>query len=630
MTAAIFQFGDFRLDCGQFELCRRGRRLKLERQPLELLILLATKRGQIVTREEIAKCLWESDVFVDTEHGINTAIRKIRQVLGEDKEQPRFVQTVSGQGYRFIAPLVIESAVPEIRALGAIPAVEPPDSTTTQPTKQSQSTRRLFWLVVGALTALAILLLAVALGPRSLVDRSLHRSARPAIGSLAVLPLDNLFGDPGQEYFADGMTDELITMLAKNSTLRITSRTSVMQYKGVHKPLPEIARALNVDGIVEGSVSRSGGTVHMTLQLIRADTDTHIWAESYDGNANDIVSLPGEAALAIAKLLNSSVAQPSTARYVNPEAHDDYLHGRYLWFASKNDEAGEYFKKAVALQLDYAPGWSGLSEYYGAGAVDGLLDPTKSLEPEEAAALKAVQLDDSSADAHLSLCGAYLIARWDWTRADQECKRAIALDPKFDEAWHFRAKIYAALGRQQEAIEVQKKAMELNPFDRPFALAYSYLLARQYDAALTDARQRLESAPGNADLHWILSETYRCKGMHKESVQELEKLLSLRGEVASATRAQRDFERGGYRAVVRGQINDLNRVPSSTYVSPVELALLYAQLGDRERTMELLEQGLREHSPLLLWIQSDPAYDFLHADGRYRSIIRQIGLPPAY
>jgi hypothetical protein len=161
-------------------------------------------------------------------------------------------------------------------------------------------------------------------------------------------------------------------------------------------------------------------------------------------------------------------------------------------------------------------------------------------------------------------------------------------------------------------------------------LAYSYQLARQYDAALTDARQRLESAPDNADLHWILSETYRCKGMHKENVQELEKFLSLHGEGASATRVRRDYERGGYRAVVRGQINDLNRMPSSTYVSPVELALLYAQLGDRERTMALLEQGFREHSPLLLWIQCDPAYDFLHADGRYRSIIRRIGLPPAY
>jgi TolB-like protein/DNA-binding winged helix-turn-helix (wHTH) protein len=604
--------------------------LKLERQPLELLILLATKRGQVVTREEIAKCLWESGVFVDTEHGINTAIRKIRQALGEDKEQPRFVQTVSGQGYRFIAPLVIESAVSETQALGAIPAVEPSDSTATQPTQQSQSPRRLPWLVAGALTVLAVLLLAVVLGPRSLVGRLLHRGSKPAIGSLGVLPLDNLSGDPGQEYFADGMTDELITMLAKNSTLRIPSRTSVMQYKGVHKPLPEIARALNVDGIVEGSASRSGGTVHMTLQLIRADTDTHLWAESYDGNANDIVSLPGEAALAIAKRLNASVAQPSAARYVNPEAHDDYLHGRYLWFASKNDEAGEYFKKAVALQPDYAPGWSGLSEYYGAGAVDGLLDPAKSLAPQEAAALKAVELDDTSADAHLSLCAAYFIARWNWARADQECKRAIALDPEFDEALHFRAKIYAALGRQQEAIEVQKKAMEINPFARPFALAYSYQLARQYDAALTDAHQRLESAPDNADLHWILSETYRCKGMHKEYVQELEKLLSLRGEGASATRVRRDYERGGYTAVVRGQINDLNRTPSSTYVSPVELALLYAQLGDRDRTLALLEQGFREHSPYLLWIQCDPAYDFLHADERYRSIIQRLGLPPAY
>jgi TolB-like protein/DNA-binding winged helix-turn-helix (wHTH) protein len=630
VTVAIFQFGDFRLDCGRFELCRKGRRLKLERQPLELLILLATKRGQIVTREEIAKCLWESDVFVDTEHGINTAIRKIRQALGEDKEQPRFVQTVSGQGYRFIAPLVIVSAVPETQALGAIPVVESSDSTTTPPARQSQSPRQMLWLVVGALTVLAILLLAVALGPRSLVDRLLHRGSKPAIGSLAVLPLDNLSGDPGQEYFADGMTDELITMLAKNSTLRITSRTSVMQYKDAHRPLPEIARALNVDGILEGSISRTPDKVHLTLQLIRADTDTHLWAESYDRDAGDVVSLPQEAALTIAKRLNSAATPTAAPRYVNPEAHDAYLHGHYLWYADQNEKSFEYFKKATELQPDYAPGWAGLSAYYGAGMVDGLLDPATSRTPEEGAAIKAVQLDDSLPEAHLALCAAYLVVRWDWTRSDPECQRAIQLDPEFAEAHHFRAKIFAALNRHPEAIEEQKKAAEIDPFGRPWALAYSYQLARQYDAALTEAHQRLETARNDRGLHWILYETYRCKGMGKEATEELEKMQSLYGHATSVAGIKQAYRQGGYKAVVHWQLISYEKWSKSHYVSPIELALLHAELGDRERTIALLEAGYKEHSPYMLWIQCDPAYDFLHADPRYRFLIQRIGLPPQY
>jgi TolB-like protein len=261
-----------------------------------------------------------------------------------------------------------------------------------------------------------------------------------------------------QEYFADGMTDELITMLAKDSTLRITSRTSVMQYKGAHRPLPEIARALNVDGILEGSISRTPDKVHLTLQLIRADTDTHLWAESYDRDANDVVSLPQEAALTIAKRLNSAATPTAAPRYVNPEAHDAYLHGHYLWYADQNEKSFEYFKKATELQPDYAPGWAGLSDYYGAGMVDGLLDPATSRTPEEGAAIKAVQLDDSLPEAHLALCAAYLVVHWDWTRSDPECQRAIQLDPEFAEAHHFRAKIFAALNRHPEAIEEQKKS----------------------------------------------------------------------------------------------------------------------------------------------------------------------------
>lgn len=268
MPPPVFEFDGFRLDCGRFELLRKGHSLRVERKPMELLILLASREGQLVTRVEIAQRLWPSEVFVDTEHGINTAIRKVRHLLRDDFEDPKFIQTVTGMGYRFIAPITaIETAAPEAAqpvAAAVIPAAPPVVS----------SPNRRLWLAISSVAVLTVAVVALTAGPHPLVARLVHRNAQPAITSIAVIPLDNLSGDPNQEYFADGMTDELTTMLAKDSTLRIISRTSAMQYKGARKPLQEIARALNVDGILEGSISRSGNQVHMTLQLIRADMVT--------------------------------------------------------------------------------------------------------------------------------------------------------------------------------------------------------------------------------------------------------------------------------------------------------------------------------------------------------------------
>jgi TolB-like protein/DNA-binding winged helix-turn-helix (wHTH) protein len=669
VVVTVFEFGDFKLDCDRFELYRAGRSLKLERKPMELLILLAARNGHLVTRTEIAERLWDREVFVDTEHGINTAIRKIRQVLGDDSEQPRFLLTVTGKGYRFIGtiaevsqpltevqteaqakaqaeddnrlfPIVANASNDEANVIDSPQARAeiPPQVPAATPTPEkrampSHDFRLLLWLgAVGAVTALAFFVISLgATGWKSrFKDRLLGRTSTHAIKSLAVLPLDNLSGDPGQEYFADGMTDELITMLAKNSTLRIVSRTSVMQYKRAHRPLPEIARELGVDGILEGSISRSGDKVHMTVQLIQAPSDTHVWAESYDREKNDVASLPMETAQTIATQLHSAVLQPTPPRFVSPEAHDAYLRGRYIWFTGSNDEAGKYFKKATELQPDYALGWSGLSVYYGAGAIEGNLNPEDSLPWEEAAAVKAVELDDSLPEAHLALGAAIFLNRWDWVRADREIARAIELNPSFAEACHFRSKMFTALHRSQEAIAAQKKSTELDPFARPFAMGLAYFSVRQYDAAINDVRLKLESSPQDIGLHWILCEAYRRKGALKDAAQEWEKSMLLVGDKESAASIRRNFERGGYKAVLRWQLSSLQKKSAKQYVSPVDLALQYAQLGKREETLTLLEAGYRQRSPLLLWIQNDPAYDFLHSDERYRGLIREIGLPPAY
>jgi TolB-like protein/DNA-binding winged helix-turn-helix (wHTH) protein len=658
VSAGVFQFGEFELDSARFELFRAGRSVKVERMAMELLLLLVSKGGQLVTREQIAERLWPPEVFVDTEHGINSIIRKIRVALRDNPDKPLFVQTVTGKGYRFIAPITkkgeTDSGKPTAHAPYVDDARRQEPSLTDLPSTMADTgnlgvaealvdilgpargtagsagqpgPRERLW-IAALMTAAAVAVLAIGIWVHKRSTRSSAFS--PHINSLAVLPLDNLSGDPDQEYFADGMTDELTTMLAKNSTLRITSRTSAMQYKGAHRPLREIAQALGVDSILEGSVARTDGKVHMTIQLIQAPTDTHLWAESYDRTANDVVALPTEAAQAVAKRLNSSVSVMPASRYVTPEAHDAYLHGRYLWIAGQNDKAGQYYKRATELQPDYALGWAGLGDYYGAGAVSGETDPRTALPAMDAAARKAVALDDSLARAHVTMGATYWIYNWDLMRADQEALRAVELDPSCPEAYHLRARIFAELNRFREAIEAERRANELAPFDRPWAMARVYTRARQYDAAISEAQLRLESAPKDPDLVGILRLAYQCKGRLKEAVQMAERCSLLTDDKASAEEMRRAFARGGYNAVLHWQISELERDSAKKYVSPIALANLYGQLGNRLKTLALLEESFQHHSPLMLEIQNDPAFDFLHRDERYRSLIRRIGLPPAY
>jgi TolB-like protein/DNA-binding winged helix-turn-helix (wHTH) protein len=614
VAGPVYEFAGFRLECGRFELSRDGRSIPLERKPMELLILLVERQGELVTRAEIAQRLWSSEVFVDTEHGINTAVRKIRNLLRDRPEHPRFVQTVTGMGYRFIA--TVESPVPppaSYPAAAEVIAVQP--STNATPPPASAHPR--LWLALGTAATLAIVTIAL-----------LHRHAAPKITSLAVIPLDNLSGDPGQDYFADGMTDELTTMLARNSTLHITSRTSAMQFKGTRQSLPAIAQSLHVDGILEGSISRSGNQVHMTLQLIRADTDTHLWAESYDRSANDLAALPAEAARDIANHLHSTVPASAAGRYVNPEAHDAYLRGRYLWFRGQGEEAAKNFRKAVELQPDYALGWAGLADYYGEAAADGALNPLQALPQAEALARKAVALDDQLAEAHLSLGASILISQWDWVHAMEEISRALELNPRLVQAIHFRARMLSLAGRHQEAIEAQKVANEVAPFERPWALVTLLDEAREYDAAIDEARQSLQAEP-QPELYYLMSIAYRGKGMDKEWADAWEKCLRLSGDAASADAFQHAFRLGSRKAALQWQLDQLQRKARTTYVSPVDLALIHAQLGDREQTLSLLEQGVREHSPSLLWIHFDPAYDFLNNNERYRSIIQQLATATA-
>src|SRR5580700_11360547 len=624
MADGSYHFSEFELDRERFELRRDGRPLKLERIPLELLLLLVEGQGAIVSRQEIIDRLWGKDVFVDTEHGINTAVRKIRQTLKDDPENPRFVQTVTGKGYRFIAETngqvketeegpVNQNALAEKDVHVGTGALARPAGAEVP--RRSR-----------AILALA-LLVAIAAALTFLFRSRIFPTHASQIHSIAVLPLANLSGDPAQDYFADGMTDELITALAKNRNLRVVSRTSAMQYKGVNRPVRDIAHELGVDGILEGSVERSANRVHMTVQLIYAPTDTHVWAQSYNRDETQALSLPEELSQIVAKEVKAATSPAPQPRYISPEAHDAYLHGRYFWFTFDTAQTLPYFEKAIRLQPDYAAAWAGLSDTYALQSL-GDVPPRESLAKAEYAARRAVELDDSLAETHISL-GAWYLWNWDPLHADADLRQAIELNPNYAESHYLRHYILLALNRPDEALQEEKRATELDPFARPWGLGKCYIQLRQFDAAISELRMQSVARPNATFVLHLLALAYQLKGMAKESEQELERQFELDHNAEALAAARRAYAKGGQKAVAQWEATVTKARSRKEYVSPWEIAQDVALTRDKEETLKYLEAAYREHSSRLINIQNEPVFDFLHSDQRYQSLVKKIGLPPA-
>ncbi|MFZ0796383.1 MAG: winged helix-turn-helix domain-containing protein [Terriglobales bacterium] len=611
-------------------------------QTFQILRVLLETQGELVTREELRAKLWAGDTFVDFDHGLNSAVQRLRECLSDSAEKPRWVETVPRRGYRFVGQVEWSDqglpCAPPSKPSGGSQDVSQDVSATGEdqpsacaepsspPRKASGLGSRIILLVAGALV---LLLVAVPIVRWNRDARSAKQTL--LIKSLAVLPLENLSGDPAQEYFADGMTDEVITMLAKNTALRVISRTSVMQYKGVHRPLREIARELGVDGILEGSVGRSGNRVRVTAQLIYAASDTHVWAESFDRDLSDVGVLQDELAQTIAKQVGATTSRSrNPQRRINPQAHDAYLLGRYYWYADDSKKSRTYFEKAVELQPDYAAAWAGLADYYCGNAVIGEFPPEAAMPQAEAAARKALELDDLSAEAHLSMAAIQLFYRWDWAAAEQESARAVELNPNVAEIHHLRSYTLRPLNRLDEALQEQRRAMELDPFARPDQLGWALLRVRQFDAALNEARIRTEVQPNNADPHYVLFYAYFYKGMEKEAEEELERYLQLAGEKDLLAEQVQVYGRGGFRAVLEWNVDVLKRKAAKQYVSPTEFAEAYALLGRKEETIRYLEESYQKRAPRLVFLQSDLTLDFLHSDPRYRAIVNKMGLSPAY
>jgi TolB-like protein/DNA-binding winged helix-turn-helix (wHTH) protein len=639
MTAArTALFGPFALDLRSGELRKFGTKVKMGEQAFQILRVLLETPGEMVTREDLRAKLWTSETFVDFDHGLNSAVQRLRDCLSDSAEKPRWVETVPRRGYRFVGQVEWSDVGPPSEVVTNLrngsqyetTAGDSPASADAEPPEAPGRASVFGWRSLLFVVASLALFLAAFLTIRLIRDaRSTGRAM--FIRSLAVLPLENLSGDPTQEYFADGMTDEVITMLAKNPALRITSRTSVMQYKKVHRPLREIARELGVDGILEGSVGRSGSRVHITAQLIHAASDTHVWAESFDRDLSDLSSLQNELAEAIAKRVGATTSGlKKTERHIDPQAHDAYYYGRYYWFKSEYEKSRGYFQRAIDLQPDYAAAWSGLADSYSLAAVEENA-PSKAVMPQaEAAARKALELDDLAAEAHNSMAIVELFYRWNWAAAERESARALELNPTLEEAHFVRSYVLRPLNRLEEALQEGKRAMELDPFSEPQALVYILIRMRQFDAALNEARIRSDAQPNNAELHEVLSDVYFIKGMEKESEAESERALELAGEKDQLAEQVQIYRRGGFRAVLEWRVAELKRKAAKGYVSPINFADAYAVLGRKEETIRDLEKSCEEREPHLVFLQSDPTYDFLHSDPRYHAIVKKMGLPPAY
>jgi TolB-like protein/DNA-binding winged helix-turn-helix (wHTH) protein/Flp pilus assembly protein TadD len=633
----VVRFGTYEVSFQSGEVRKAGLRIRVQQQPMKLLEILLEHPGEVVTREELRSRVWPTESFGDFDQALNIAIGKLRSALGDSAESPRFIETLPKRGYRFIADVSVVDADtrpkrPESVA-GDLPATE--SGPMLQGAGLAVVPKRRHWLTRWVTVALA---LALSL---SILFVWRFRSSGPApagIHSLAVLPLDNLSGEASQNYFADGMTDELITDLAQISALRVISRTSVMVYKGAHKPLPQIARELNVDAVVEGTVLRSGDRVRITAQLIEASTDKHLWSQSYEGDLRDTLTLQKKVASAIADQIRINLTPQEQAalknvKVVNPEAYESYLKGRYFWNKRTADGlkvALAYFKQAIEEDPKYAQAYSGLADTY---ALLGdwqysVMTPKEAFPQAKAAAIKALELDSTLGEAHNSLAFVLDGFDWDFDSAAKEFQRAIELNPGYATAHHWYAWHLSLLSRYDEAIAEMRKAENLDPLSLIINadLAELLVLAHSGDESIRQSRKTIEMDPNFALAHNQLAQAYLQKHMYDEAVAELKTAVQLSGgSPAFIANLARAYVASGKRSEAVKLLGDLKKSANPGYSNASEIAVIYAALGDTDQAMNWLEKGYEERfNPGVLL---RPGFDPLRSDLRFQNLVRRIGLP---
>jgi TolB-like protein/DNA-binding winged helix-turn-helix (wHTH) protein/Tfp pilus assembly protein PilF len=613
------RFGIFEADLHSGELRRDGLKVRLQELPFQVLMVLLERSGEVVTREDLRKRLWAADTFVDFEQGLNKAINKLREALGDDANNPRFVETLPRRGYRFIGPV---------------------EAMTGPQAGRRNTVRTLVFSAAVVVAVLAVLGILLALNVTGLRNRVLGLWTPPEIHSIAVLPFVNLSGDPEQEYFSDGMTDQLITELSKIGALRVIARTSVMRYKGTKKPLPEIAKELNVDAVVEASVLRSGNRVRINAQLVDASTQRNLWAQTYDRQLGDILSLHSEVARAIVRQIRTMVTPEeekrlADARPVNPRAYNASLRGWYLW----NKRTGEdmrkgvdCFEQAVKIDPNYAPAYAGIADSYVLLQLYESLPSATAYPNAKAAAQKAVTLDESLAEGHTSLAEILLSFEWDWPAAEKEFRRAIALNPNYSVAHHRYGWFLDYMGRREEALAEMKRAQELDPLSLIINTNVGSALyyRGEYDLAIKQWQNTLELDPTFPPLRWWLARGYFAKGLREDGLRQLELTAKLsNGNPSLLAELGYSYAQSGKTSEARRILAELHQKEKEGYVPPYRIAALYSAVGEKDQAIKHLEEAYQEHdwAMLFLNLERNTFFKSLRSDPRFQALLRRMNFP---
>ena len=643
----VVRFGLFEVDLESNELRKKGLRVKLQDQQLNLLRILLEHPGTLVTRDELRHRLWKPGTFVEFDHSLNTAMMRLREVLGDSSENPMLIETVPRKGYRFIAPVHdLKKEQETQRPLTSVDAEVEDELNLAATTPNDHSSNavpirliRQVSLSRAILAGLAVALFVVAVLFLFRQNLGLVSSEPKQISSIAVLPMENLSGDNNQDYFADGMTDELIASLARISSLRVISRTTAMEYKGTHESLEKIAHDLHVDAVVEGTVLRSGDRVRITAELVQVSTDRHLWADTYESPLGDILALQNQVAAAIVsqiriKLTPQDKESLAATRPINAGAFEDYLKGRYYWGKRSQDgldKAIHYFQSATEKDPTYALAYAGLADCYGilGAAIVGTI-PTSEVAPKaEAAAKKAVELDPALAETQTALATVQFNDDWNWKAAETGFRHAIQLNPSYATA-HQRYSLYLiAMGRTEESLEEMNRARSLDPLSLSvnFSLGWRLYMARQYDQAISQLLNTIEMDPTYLLAHIVLGQCYEQEGKYSEAIAELQKAASLSPDSPPVLAALgHAYAASGKRAEAQQMLLQLKSLSPRRYVSPFYQAYLYIGLGDREQAVAWLDRGYDDRSNNMIFLNVVPQFDTLRSEPRFQSLRHRIGL----
>lgn len=618
----VYEFGPFHLDSAQLLLFRSGQLISLAPKAVETLMVLVEKHGQLVEKDELMKAVWP-DTFVE-EANLTVHISALRKLFQDESQPGGYIETVPRRGYRFVAP-VLERPVAggeTSRGESAAPAEK------ASPRPNSFALR----LAIAAICVIALVAVGFALKSKGLFGLASRR-----IHSVAVLPLQNLSGDASQDYLADGLTEALVTDLAQVRSLRVISRTSIMSYKGTKKKLPEIARELNVDAVVEGSVMRSGDQVQVTAQLIEAPTDTHLWAETYEGSQRDLLLLQNRMAQAIVQQVRAALTPEekvrlSTVHLVTPESHEDYLQGRYLW--NRRTPAAllaslELYEKATKADPNSAEAYAAMATVYGTMVATDQFPPQEMEGKARAAAEKALSLDDTLAEPHAALGFIKAVGDYDWNGSFAELQRAIELDPNLAMAHHWYGYMLELRGRFDDALREVHKAQELDPLNLAEQESPAQVLywSRKFDECIAQSRKTLELDPNFFYAHMFMGDCLEQLKRHDEAISELQETLRITPH-NTAVMARLGYVLGtvGRKHEALALLKEMQQTRQSEYTSAGLQAWVYAGIGDREHTLESLERDENQRGTTTLFLKDDAKYDFVRSDPRFIALLKKTHL----